>query len=437
MKNQKIIFLGAGAANIWSVIYLLENGYNGKYLTIIDKGLDPYNRSAGELLSGFGGAGMFSDGKFVFSDDPSVIPNQITPEDKQKYYKFIQEQLIKRVGEENVSISLPNKIQSRNFLKNSIFNIRESVCYHLGTDNNIKFCTQLYEWFLKNGVEFIWGTEINDIDLDNNYLRMGQLFGNKKPIKYLFYDYLQVGLGKVGIGLIKKLKNKYNLELNDSDLHLGGRFECKYNDKVQELSNIQYDFKLYTNYDKIEVRTFCVNHKGAYVVEEIVDDDFTKKRSQFNGAAYKDPTKINNLTNFGIIFKIPMKQESLDSYLQTLLKLIDYNGVYLKGENAKEFTSSIDNFKFKCFRSLSIFPYMHELQQFINELNKLFELNDKWYFYFPEMKISLGSLNLDEGFNLKDGRYKNVGFVGDSCVATRGIVPAALTGIESIQKFIK
>ncbi len=64
--NKKIVIVGSGVAGINAATKLVDNGYPGELITIIDKGNDPYNRLPSEVMCGFAGAGAWSDGKLTY-----------------------------------------------------------------------------------------------------------------------------------------------------------------------------------------------------------------------------------------------------------------------------------------------------------------------------------------------------------------------------------
>ena len=63
MENTLII--GAGVAGVNAATKLVDNNYKGN-ITIIDMGNDPFNRKPEEVMTGFMGAGGWSDGKLTY-----------------------------------------------------------------------------------------------------------------------------------------------------------------------------------------------------------------------------------------------------------------------------------------------------------------------------------------------------------------------------------
>ena len=64
--NKKIVIIGAGVAGINAATKLVDNGYPGELITIIDKGNDPFNRQPEEVMTGMLGSGGWSDGKLTY-----------------------------------------------------------------------------------------------------------------------------------------------------------------------------------------------------------------------------------------------------------------------------------------------------------------------------------------------------------------------------------
>jgi uncharacterized protein len=63
---KKIVIVGAGVAGVNAATKLVDNGYPGEMITVIDMGKDPYQRKPEEVMTGFLGAGGWSDGKLTY-----------------------------------------------------------------------------------------------------------------------------------------------------------------------------------------------------------------------------------------------------------------------------------------------------------------------------------------------------------------------------------
>ena len=86
--NKKIVIVGAGVAGINAATTLVDKGYPGELITIIDKGNDPFKRKPEEVMTGMLGAGGWSDGKLT-------------------YHTAIGGQLAKYTGEEKAKLTVP------------------------------------------------------------------------------------------------------------------------------------------------------------------------------------------------------------------------------------------------------------------------------------------------------------------------------------------
>jgi NADH dehydrogenase FAD-containing subunit len=53
MKEKQIVIVGAGVAGVNAATKLVDQGYPGELITIIDMGKDPYTRLPEEVMTGF------------------------------------------------------------------------------------------------------------------------------------------------------------------------------------------------------------------------------------------------------------------------------------------------------------------------------------------------------------------------------------------------
>ena len=84
--SKNIVMIGAGVANVNAATKLVDNGFKGK-ITIIDMGKDPYLRPYEEVMTGFLGAGGWSDGKLTYHT--SIGDNYLNIVVKKKQWNYL------------------------------------------------------------------------------------------------------------------------------------------------------------------------------------------------------------------------------------------------------------------------------------------------------------------------------------------------------------
>jgi uncharacterized FAD-dependent dehydrogenase len=431
--KKKIVIVGAGVAGINAATKLVDNGYPGELITIIDTGKDPYLRPKDEVMRGFAGAGLFSDGKWVYLHN-TIGGHLAKYTGEEKADQLLEEawSYILRFHPEPDKIMFSNPIAEPEFIK-PYFNLRMAPTYHIGTNYLHDMGKKWYDWLVEKGINFQWECEVRDINFDEQYVRFCFLKTIDQVEVNIGFDKLIYGTGKSGIDLTQKLIDKYNLKKEPKSVQMGVRMELpqKY---MQSIVDISYDFKLYQKpNDRVSLRTFCSNNNAAYVAEEE-----TYGMKSYNGHSFKQEDMINNMTNFGIIMEIkgiedPFEfQKRIVSYCQRENRGIK-EGLYyspnktrqpsLNAEGNKLNVYELDNLEaFNCYGE-----YADYIINFISDLNKVFNFGDDYGIYIPEVKFLSEEVlvNYDD-LSLID--YPNVHFVGDS-LSSRGIAVSASQGV--------
>jgi uncharacterized FAD-dependent dehydrogenase len=426
--NKKIVIIGAGVAGINAATKLVDNGYPGELITIIDAGKDPYQRSKNEVMKGFAGAGLFSDGKWVYLHN-TIGGHLAKYTGEEKADQLLKEtwSYILRFHPEPDKIMFSNPIAEPEFIK-PYFNLRMAPTYHIGTNWLHDLGKKWYDWLVEKNIKFIWETEVNDIDFKNQQVIIGH--------NYIKFDKLIYGTGKSGIDLTQKLIDKYNLKKEPKSVQVGVRMELpqKY---MQPIVDISYDFKLYQKpNDKVSLRTFCSNNNAAYVAEEE-----TYGMKSYNGHSFKQEDMINNMTNFGIIMEIKGINNPFDFQKQLVNKCQDgKNGLYYSPGNTRKPSLSAEGEEMNITQIgwLELIPiseafdgYFEHITNFILDLNKVFKFEDDYGIYIPEVKFLSEEVLVNyENLSLID--YPNIHFVGDS-LSSRGIAVSAAQGVYSVQ----
>lgn len=251
-KNMKhIVYVGAGVSTQYAVLHLLKNGYDPSKITIIDKGKNIYERLPCDVMTGAGGCGTWSDFKVIpsFKQGGLFYPHYCKDEE---YANKLSKQLYDYIVEyhpDPSKIMYTEPVEEPQFIKDSPFELRQSPCYHLGTDYGQQQVKNIFEYFEQCGVNQIYNVEVTNIDFKRNEIGIGH--------NYIKYDKLIIGTGKSGMDLLTKLINQYNLDTAQKPAQFGVRYETdgKY---FEELNKIAYDFKLYKKFGEDSARSFCL-----------------------------------------------------------------------------------------------------------------------------------------------------------------------------------
>ena len=428
---EKLVIVGAGVAGVNAATKLVDSGYPGENITIIDMGKDPYNRKYSEVMEGFLGAGGWSDGKLTYH---TSIGGQLAKYCGEEKAMELFDQVIdnfKRFHPKPEEVQCSDPQAEPEFIKPH-FGLRLFPVWHVGTDYLHEIGKNWYDFLVNNGVEFIWESKVTDIDFDNQLVSLG-------VVDEIKYDKLIFGVGKSGIDFGKKLAEQYDLPTEPKSVQVGVRFEAP-QQHFQKLIDVSYDFKLYRKFDNgVSLRSFCTNNNAAYVAVEN-----TYGNHSYNGHAKKDEAFRNNMTNFGILMEIPGIEEPF-TWSRDLVNKVqkDSTGLYYSPTRKPSTTSegedvsAVQISEDKMGEVREAFQgYYSYIEDFIDGLKKVFPtLKDDWGVYVPEVKY-LSPEPLVNYDDLSLTKYPNVHFVGDA-LSARGITVSGAQGILVSEQILK
>ncbi len=423
--QEKIVIVGAGVAGINAATKLVDNNFEGK-ITIIDMGKSPYERLPSEVMTGFLGAGGWSDGKLTYHTSIGGHLSKYTGEEKAME---LMDQVItnfKRFHPKPDEVQCSNPIAEPDFIKPH-FGLRLFPVWHVGTDYLHEIGKNWYDYLVDGGVEFIWETKVTEIDFNNQELYCDW----NTPKETIKYDKLIFGVGKSGIDFGKQLAEKYDLPTEPKPVQIGVRFEAPQK-HFQKLIDVSYDFKLYRKFEDkgVSLRSFCTNNNAAYVaVEETYGDH------SYNGHAKKDEAFRNDMTNFGILMEVQGIDKPFDWSRELVSKVNAHGtGLYYSPSRKPSTTSegvdvSAHQINWMGLQTVSehFQGYFEYISDFINDMKKVFPtLEDDWGIYIPEVKY-LSPEPLVNYEDLSLTKYPNIHFVGDA-LSARGITVSGAQG---------
>ena len=302
--NFDVVIVGAGPAGIFAALELTQ--HSGLSIAILEKGPDIEKRvctaqlPAGRcihcktcfLLSGWGGAGAFSDGKLTLSPAvgghlPEIIGAECTAE------------LIKRVDDIYVSFGASGPVHGTHADEIEALSKRSALAglrllnvpiRHMGTERSADILRAMRAELTQRGVHIADRTEVTSIVVEN-----GKAAGVVTDGQTNFESrFVVVAPGREGAQWLSEVAAQLGLSLNVNPVDLGVRVELPA-EVLRPLTDLLYEPKLhyYSRAFDDKVRSFCVCPYGE-VVAEWVDDVMT-----VNGHSYADRRTAN--TNFALL----------------------------------------------------------------------------------------------------------------------------------------
>ena len=447
---EKIVIIGAGVAGVNAATKLVDNGYPGDHITIIDMGNDPYKRKPEEVMTGFMGAGGWSDGKLTYHTAIGGHMSKYCGEEKAMELMDEVINNFKRFHPKPEEVQCSNPVAEPEFIKPH-FGLRLFPVWHVGTDYLHEIGKNWYNFLCDKGVKFEWRAKVTSIDFENCTGTVNVL---ESDIDHTFkYDRLIFGVGKSGIDFGKYLIETNECPTEPKPVQVGVRFEAPQK-HFQKLIDVSYDFKLYRKFEDegVSLRSFCTNNNAAYVALEETYGDYS-----YNGHAKKDEAYRNDMTNFGILMEVRGIDKPFD-WSRELVSKVNRNDI-VDGEGGKDKRAQ-GRYQAKYKAGLYYSPsgkdksltsegdwvkahyigeeglqevrdafkgYFTYIEDFIEDMKKVFPtLGDDWGVYIPEVKY-LSPEPLVDYDTLALADFNNVHFVGDA-LSARGITVSGAQG---------
>ena len=457
-----VVIIGAGPAGLFAAYELITKNKKLK-IAILERGSCVKNRvcpmnknkvpcqncNPCAILSGYGGAGTFSDGKLNF------IP-KLGKSDLMKYmseseaYKLIDdaEEIFNKF---NMDASVyPSNIDEANKIKKKVAIEGAKLLLikqkHLGSDHLPEYIQGISDFLSDNGVELFDRANVIDIKKINSN-KHEILYKKSRVENTIMSKKVIVAPGRTGAKWVQELADKYNILYYSRSIEIGVRVEVR-KEIMEDITGVIYDPTIFikTKTYGDEIRTFCTN-PGGFVAKENYYGYIC-----VNGHALKD-IKSNN-TNFAFISKVNLTEPVTNTrvYGESIARIANVLG------DSKPIIQSLKDLRSgrrsewhrinkgfieptlkDCVAGDLALVMPHRIITNILEglevLDKIIPgvNNDDTLLYGPEIKFFSNEIETDNNFKLKND---NIYFIGDGSGKAGNIVTAAATGLVAARDIL-
>ncbi len=447
-----VIIIGAGPGGIFAAYELVKECQNLK-IAIFEAGHELSKRKCpidGEkvkscikcascsIMSGFGGAGAFSDGKYNITNDfGGTLYEYIGKAKAIELMHYVDEINMAYGGEGTKMYSTAGTQFDKICLQNKLKLLSASV-RHLGTDVNYVVLENLYH-ALKENVDFYFDSPVETVEKTEA--------GYRVHSKAQEYDCKQciISVGRIGSKWMEKVCKDLEIPTKSNRVDLGVRVELPAV-IFAHLTDELYESKIVYRTEKFEdlVRTFCMNPYGAVVNEN------TNGIITVNGHSYDDPKKHTDNTNFALLvakhFSEPFKDSN--EYGESIARLSNMLGggviVQRFGDLVRGRRSTVKRIEEGLVRpTLAATPgdlslvlpkrILDGIIEMIYALDKIAPgtANDDTLLYGVEVKFYNMEVEVDENLEC---RHKGLYIIGDGSGVTHSLSHASASGVYVARK---
>ncbi|MCL5109056.1 MAG: FAD-dependent oxidoreductase [Chloroflexi bacterium] len=303
-ERYDVILVGAGPAGIFAALELANTGLK---TLLLEKGPDLSARPRpGELqrstptdprlrwqITGFGGAGAYSDGKLTLSTDVGGrLDTILGAESLRGLLRYVDDVYMRYGGTDRVYGLSAEVEEMRREAARAGLRLVPAPIKHLGTDRSFYILEAIREE-LGRTVEIRTGVAAEQLQL-----RDGRVVGVRTSTgEDLAAEYVVVAPGREGSQWLLDEARRLGLDIAQSPVDIGVRVEVPA-PVLDKITSVVYESKLelYTRVFDDRIRTFCMCPGGEVTMEHTGGEDAV---ITVNGHSYAE-RKTDN-TNFALL----------------------------------------------------------------------------------------------------------------------------------------
>lgn len=457
MKKYDVIIIGAGPSGIFAALEILKSRKKPKVL-IIEKGKDIDRRACPlnvkniscttcrecDLLSGWGGAGAFSDGKLSLSPEVGGFLSRYMDKEAVRSLINYADEIYLRYGAPDMVFGADSKeireletLASKNNLE-----LIPSKIRHIGTDRCKDLLKRIKDDIDKE-IETLFQTEAQSVICENTDFKGIRLKNGEE----IYSDFLILAPGREGSRWLEEESKRLRLTLLKNPVDIGVRVELPAS-VFEPLTKVTYEPKLlfYSKKFDDKVRTFCVNPYGE-VVKEYLKGIWT-----VNGHSYAE--RRTNNTNFALLvstyFTEPFDEPiSYGRYIAQLANflgkgvIVQRLGDLMAGRRSthERISKGIvqPTLKDATPGDLSfVIPYRYlcDIMEMLEALEAIAPGVSSRHTLLYGVEVKFYSMQLKLTNNLET-EVKNIFAVGDGAGVSRGLIQASASGIVAAREILE
>ncbi|MBQ9780295.1 MAG: FAD-dependent oxidoreductase [Clostridia bacterium] len=325
-----VIIIGAGPGGIFSAYELSKLDPSLK-VAVFEAGHALHNRKCPidgvkikscigckscSIMSGFGGAGAFSDGKYNITNDfGGTLYEYIGKKQALDLMKYVDD-INMAYGGEGTKLYTTTGTKFKTLCVQNDLHLLDASVRHLGTDINYVVLENLYNE-LKDKVTFYFDTPVESVSVVDGGYKIVCKDGEYSCDKCI------ISVGRSGSKWMETVCRDMGIPSKSNRVDIGVRVELPA-EVFAHITDELYESKIVYRTPKYEdrVRTFCMNPRGAVVNEN------TNGIITVNGHSYEDPEKQTENTNFALLvakhFSEPFKDSN--GYGESIARLSNMLG---------------------------------------------------------------------------------------------------------------